>query len=294
MGAQGSSSQSSYDRTPYGGAPSEGSGLPSGDAMMTPMETVHSLFGSSSKESLPTTQYTPVTTFGSSSNATLKDLLPDSLCSGGFCEGESPGCQQEAVNPIEIKQIVFKLSRAFSIQDIFGQKNAGDALAYGLALMPQAVEVGQEAVQEAVGSPTPAPADSLGSVFNRRLNTENAPMKGFGESDILVATIVKPMNYRFDEFLIRRIVKNGGFSLLSDGREKTHGPVRIESVSLRDHPVRDHPGVRPTQRRLSSLLIGGESVAAVFAVGYFVFQAAKKSIRYEVAPQAESLDCASA
>merc|ERR1712048_967173 len=292
-------SSGSYDHTPYGNVPaaqsvSQTPASGSSD-VMTPMETVHEMFGSGTASTPSSTVYTPVTTFGSSSNATLKDLLPDSLCSGGLCEGESPGCQQQAVNPIEIKQIVFKLSRAFSIKDIFGQANAGQAMAYGLALLPQAVQVGQEGVTAAVESPTPAPgqasssdpfSEAIDDAFSRRLKRENAPLEGFGESDTLVTTIVKPMHYRFDEHLIKRIIQNGGFSLLSDGREKTHGPVRIESFYLRDHP-----GMHPTQSRLTSMAIGGVSAMAVFAVGYLVFQATTKTIRYEAAPLNDLQDC---
>lgn len=52
----------------------------------------------------------------------------------------------------------------------------------------------------------------------------------------IVVTITKPQIYHFDEKLIQKLVNQGSFDLLSDGREQTHGPVKISSFYLRDNP----------------------------------------------------------
>merc|ERR1719188_2844754 len=75
----------------------------------------------------------------------LRDILPKSLCAGGICEGMMPGCQKTQVNPIEIKQIVFRLSRLFKWENHVGPKMR-HIIAYGLALLPTAIKVAQKHV----------------------------------------------------------------------------------------------------------------------------------------------------
>jgi hypothetical protein len=104
------------------------------------------------------TEYTPI--LAQNMNDSLAGLLPNAICSGGACKGEMPGCRKEAVKPINIKQIVFKMSREFKIDDFITDPMMKEALAYGLATVPEAIEVGQEEVQEeaaANGGPTSAP-----------------------------------------------------------------------------------------------------------------------------------------
>lgn len=78
----------------------------------------------------------------------LEHLFPAGVCAGGACAGEMPGCKPDPVNPINIKQIVFKLSRVFKLEDFLGasdnEENVKRAIAYGLALLPEAIEVWAE------------------------------------------------------------------------------------------------------------------------------------------------------
>jgi len=81
--------------------------------------------------------------------------------------------------------------------------------------------------------------------------------------DTIVVTITKPMRYKIDEPLLGRLIKNGAFSLISDGREATHGPVNIASFYLRDRP--------DATSRLVPLAFGGAAVlgAVTFATVAF-------------------------
>merc|ERR1719183_2418198 len=92
------------------------------------------------------TSYTPVMSENMEQN--LADLLPKSICSGGLCNGEMPGCKPEAVNPITLKQIVFRLSRMFKLKDFMNPQER-EALAYGLATLPEAIDLGETEMKQA-------------------------------------------------------------------------------------------------------------------------------------------------
>merc|ERR1740121_762412 len=79
----------------------------------------------------------------------LSKILPNSLCAGGACEGMMPGCQKTRVNPIKIKQIVFKLSRYFDWKQHAGPKMR-HIVAYALALLPSAIQISEKQVATAV------------------------------------------------------------------------------------------------------------------------------------------------
>eukprot|EP00928_Gymnodinium_smaydae_P035552 TRINITY_DN24_c0_g1_i1.p1 TRINITY_DN24_c0_g1~~TRINITY_DN24_c0_g1_i1.p1 ORF type:complete len:1552 (+),score=400.81 TRINITY_DN24_c0_g1_i1:98-4657(+) len=273
-------------------------------------------------------------------NQTLADLLPESLCSGGICSGELPGCKPKAVKPIAIKEMVFRLSRFFKIEDLLSPELRA-AFAYGLAVAPEAIEVGEEEIAEAVhekhpdlttrkptttervvvtnapsasptsaptteaptaqptsvptlepepqveytatptatptawptASPTPEPSqepapapapapapepapaaaarpqapaglvspaqqsalEAAEEEKEREAATRRLDAKEQGrETKTLVVRVNRPMLYRIDEKMIGELVERGSFDLLSDGREATLGPVKIESVVLRD------------------------------------------------------------
>merc|ERR1719277_73207 len=82
-----------------------------------------------------------------SDGAELQKLLPKSFCAGGVCSGILPGCQKKKVNPIGIKQVVFRISRRFKWKEHVGPK-LRHAIAYGLAVLPDAINVGQKQVEQ--------------------------------------------------------------------------------------------------------------------------------------------------
>lgn len=88
------------------------------------------------------------------------------------------------------------------------------------------------------GSSPAAQAAMAASESNRRLDGKKRKKARY--SDTIVVTITKPMLYHFDAPLIQRLVNQGSFDLLSDGRERTHGPVSIKTFHLRDNP-KYHP-----------------------------------------------------
>jgi len=73
----------------------------------------------------------------------LSQLLPGGLCAGGFCEGELPGCKPKQVSPIHIKKILFRLSRLFRWKKHV-EPGMRRIIAYGLALLPEAVQIGEK------------------------------------------------------------------------------------------------------------------------------------------------------
>merc|ERR1719382_1135188 len=86
----------------------------------------------------------------------LKELLPKSVCAGGVCQGMMPGCHKTQVNPISIKQIVFKLQRKFKWTGNHTGKGAlplgpkmRNAIAYALAVLPTGIQVASK--QKALG-----------------------------------------------------------------------------------------------------------------------------------------------
>jgi hypothetical protein len=76
----------------------------------------------------------------------LDQLLPKSVCAGGVCNGMMPGCRETQANPISVKQIVFKLHKNMSFngtgKNAFPlSENMRNAIAYGLALLPSAIQM---------------------------------------------------------------------------------------------------------------------------------------------------------
>merc|ERR1719253_670757 len=99
----------------------------------------------------------PVFQLGSQHGEKLKSILPKIACTGGACDGMMPTCQTEKVNPIDIKQIVFRTSRTFKWRDNNAvSPQLRHSVAYGLAVMPEAVELGDKELE--TESTTPAPA----------------------------------------------------------------------------------------------------------------------------------------
>jgi len=79
-------------------------------------------------------------------NGRVQDHVPKLLCSGGICEAMLPGCKKTKSPPVGIKQIRFKLSRLFRWKKKIGPK-LRHVIAYGLALLPSLIEVGQKEAQ---------------------------------------------------------------------------------------------------------------------------------------------------
>jgi len=161
----------------------------------------------------------------------INKLLPGSACFGGLCKGELPGCQPQAVTPIEIPHISFKLSRKFLIDEIV-KPEMRRAFAYGLAVLPDSIKVGEEAAVEfpkavmAAKIAAMAAAGSTSEEQARRLQSHGV------ETDTLRLQVTKPMLYKLDTRFVQKLVDMGAFNLLSDGRERTHGPVAITSFQL--------------------------------------------------------------
>jgi hypothetical protein len=77
----------------------------------------------------------------------VQDHVPKLLCSGGVCEAMLPGCNKTKSPPVGIKQIRFKLSRLFRWKKKVGPK-LRHVIAYGLAMLPSVIEVGQKEAQQ--------------------------------------------------------------------------------------------------------------------------------------------------
>mmetsp|Transcript_108766 Transcript_108766/g.234168 ORF Transcript_108766/g.234168 Transcript_108766/m.234168 type:complete len:1435 (+) Transcript_108766:116-4420(+) len=84
---------------------------------------------------------------GNNESKFLREVLPRIACTGGACDGMMPICDLHEVNPIDIKQIVFRTSRNFKWADdpnIAPQLRF--AVAYGLALAPEAISLGEKEI----------------------------------------------------------------------------------------------------------------------------------------------------
>jgi len=148
--------------------------------------------------------------------STLNRLLPPAVCEGGLCKGELPGCKPQAVSPINIPKVSFKLSRQVRIDELV-KPEMRRAVAYGLAVLPSSIEIGEDYVHKKE---------------NSYLSQKDRRLGGVVETSNLVVRVNEPMVYRLDHALMNKLVSMGAFSLLSDGRENTHGPVSIVSVEL--------------------------------------------------------------
>jgi len=89
-----------------------------------------------------------------------------------------------------------------------------------------------------------------------------------------VVTITKPMRYKIDEELVHRLVKQGAFSLLSDGRDSTHGKAHIKGFYLRDHPGM-HVG--ESRRNAMNLAIGGAAGMVIVAAAFFAHRTFRRN-----------------
>mmetsp|Transcript_12886 Transcript_12886/g.28711 ORF Transcript_12886/g.28711 Transcript_12886/m.28711 type:complete len:1300 (+) Transcript_12886:61-3960(+) len=198
----------------------------------------------------------------------LSSILPKSLCAGGVCEGMMPGCQKTRVNPINIKQIVFKLSRLFKYKEHFGPKMR-HIIAYGLTLFPSAINVAEKSIipdeyfPTTAGPKTSTPVPTMpempstspkisganAEAPSRRLNIEEeidgdadheADDHDDTEFNQFTVRITQPMHYELTEELLRTFLVRGAFRGISDGRENTHGPMEVVDVSLREPLAMEH------------------------------------------------------
>lgn len=106
-------------------------------------------------------------------------------------------------------------------------------IAYALALTPSMVDLSQKQAADFPGG-------------NRRLEPKHEPEgvwfaeKPDGEEDdeefdTVTATITEPIDYELTEDRLSSLLAGGHFAGLEDGREATHGPVKIVSFELREH-----------------------------------------------------------
>eukprot|EP00434_Breviolum_minutum_P026573 symbB.v1.2.023492.t2/scaffold2085.1/size181108/2 len=179
------------------------------------------------------------------------------------------GCQKTKVTPIDIPKIAYKFSRTFNWIPHVGP-SARHIIAYGLMVLPAAVkEAGREAKQieqQMKEKNETTPFSSLesmtqanfGNMFNqtssRRLNHMAFRTKAGGEFkletledmkddwshhgsfDEVVVQITHPMHYHLSDAVMKYLLSIDAFRGLEDGREATHGPIRIIGYELLDSP----------------------------------------------------------
>lgn len=198
----------------------------------------------------------------------LSDLLPKSVCAGGICSGMMLGCQKTKVTPIDIPKIAYKFSRTFNWIPHVGP-SARHIIAYGLMVLPAAVkEAGREAKQieeEMKENNETSPLTSLesmtqknfGNIFNqtsRRLDQLAFRTEAGGEFKLetlddmeddwshhgsfneMIVQITHPMHYHITDAVMQYLLSIDAFRGLEDGREATHGPVKIVGYELLDSP----------------------------------------------------------
>eukprot|EP00444_Apocalathium_aciculiferum_P011020 CAMPEP_0183471124 /NCGR_PEP_ID=MMETSP0370-20130417/157391_1 /TAXON_ID=268820 /ORGANISM="Peridinium aciculiferum, Strain PAER-2" /LENGTH=338 /DNA_ID=CAMNT_0025663689 /DNA_START=43 /DNA_END=1055 /DNA_ORIENTATION=+ len=102
----------------------------------------------------------------------LADILPKSVCAGGVCKGIMPGCQKKKTNPIGIKQVVFRISRRFKWKEHVGPQ-LQHAIAYGLAVLPDAINVFEKEIESQIASDTTTPGMTVAN-YNPVLNQDAA------------------------------------------------------------------------------------------------------------------------
>lgn len=211
----------------------------------------------------------PIWVLGQHNGEKLSDLLPKSVCAGGICSGMMLGCQKTKVTPIDIPKIAYKFSRTFNWIPHVGP-SARHIIAYGLMVLPAAVkEAGREAKQieqQMKENNETTPFSSLesmtqanfGNMFNqtssRRLNHMAFRTKAGGEFkletledmkddwshhgsfDEMVVQITHPMHYHLTDVVMKYLLSIDAFRGLEDGREATHGPIKIIGYELLDSP----------------------------------------------------------
>lgn len=198
----------------------------------------------------------------------LKELLPKSVCAGGVCNGMLPGCHKTQVNPIQIKQIVFKLDRNFKWNANRSGKKGGlqvspkmrNAIAYALALFPSAVQVAnRQSTGTSGGSATSGGGGSTGGgstsgaaalretlegvmgwrQAHRRLAAGEAVFEpeepeleeDVGPFDEFTVDILEPMHYTLTQDYLQTLIDRGTLRL-QDGREDELGPIGIRHFRL--------------------------------------------------------------
>jgi len=197
----------------------------------------------------------------------LSELLPKSVCAGGICEGMMLGCQKTRVRPINIPKICYKFSRTFNWIPHVGP-SARHIIAYGLMILPAAVKEAsreaqqmEKAMQANMTNNTMAqPFAELSADFNkifkpqqsRRLESASHQTPAGGEIkfetlgdmeddwskhgafDEMVVEITDDMHYPITDAVMRYLMSADAFRGLEDGREATHGPVKIIGYELLD------------------------------------------------------------
>ncbi|CAE7237141.1 unnamed protein product [Symbiodinium pilosum] len=192
----------------------------------------------------------------------LSDLLPESVCIGGMCEGMMLGCQKRNVRPINIPKVCYKFNRTFNWIPHVGP-SARHVIAYGLMILPSAVkEAGieaqqiEKALQTNQSQPLQALTEDLGKIFQpeqaRRLLQEAFPTPAGGEFkeetlddmeddwskhgsyDEMIVEITEPMHYPITDAVMQYLLSADAFRGLEDGREATHGPIKIIGYELLD------------------------------------------------------------
>lgn len=232
------------------------------------------------------TSYTPIMSQNMEQN--LADLLPKSICSGGLCNGEMPGCKPEAVNPITLKQIVFRLSRMFKLKDFFTPQER-EALAYGLATLPEAIDLGETELKENEKGGDDDDKDGWSTEPEGRrlkqLKAKDVDSKRHKDlyTDELHVRVTKPMLWNINEHMVQKLIDQNAFSLLSDGREKTHGPIKIVGFRLIDPPEANEDNGN-AQLVHTAMLAGGAGLLTI-GLTMMVFRLVRRHGYTEVADE---------
>ncbi|CAK9019755.1 unnamed protein product [Durusdinium trenchii] len=191
----------------------------------------------------------PLWVLGQQNEGELSDLLPRSACAGGVCKGMMLGCQKTKVTPIDIPKIAYKFSRTYNWIPHVGP-SARHVIAYGLMVLPAAVkEAGREAKQveatmkqnnetmtsrrlSGLAFKTPA-----GGEFKvETLDDMEDDWSQHGPFDEMIVQISHPMHYHISDAVMRYLMHVDAFRGLEDGREATHGPIKIVGYELLDSP----------------------------------------------------------
>lgn len=101
------------------------------------------------------TGYSPVKS--AQATSAFSSLFPPEICAGGICEGELPVCEAPHINPVEIPRVIFKIYRPFHWAPDTPVA-LREALAYGFAVLPEAVDMAVRTFNQSMSStPTAAP-----------------------------------------------------------------------------------------------------------------------------------------
>jgi len=229
---------------------------------------------------------------GEEGNQFLMDLLPEALCHGGVCDGIMPGCNNSGVSPMMIEQIEVRLSRPFRWQNKISSR-LRHMIAYGLALVPSVLKVYQaqsenttvRRLQTSLEGPLEPAPPSRGGVVDWALpgklktnqpyeiqegrfeiedsDGEDEEVEG-AELDSFILRVTEPIHYELTDELLEKFRRQGAFRGISDGRERTHGPVEVASLKLRRPPGSDGAAASEALYQVSGRLAeGGEAAGPV-------------------------------